>query len=95
MGLENILKSLRIISHDWNNIKLVISELKMVKECLRNQTILTKDLWDLYDEVSFSLMILEFEIDEVGFDGRIFSSVLTKFGFKDFTRDDYLAILNS
>jgi len=95
MSLENTLRDLRLISHNWSNTEEVIEILQNTKEFLRYNTILTKELWDLYDEVIISLMILVDEVDEIGFDGRIFTNVLTRFGFKDFTRDDYLECLNS
>jgi len=95
MNLEQELIKLRKISHNWSNTEEVIEILQNTKEFLRYNTILTKELWDLYDEVTISLMILVDEIDEIGFDGRIFTNALTRFGFNDFTRDDYLECLNS
>jgi len=49
---------------------------------------MTDDLFDLYDSIVLSLDTLEFRNKE-DFDGRIFTSVLTKLGFKDFSRADY------
>jgi len=91
-NIENLyeaLKTLRLISHDWSDKELVIEDLINVRDYLRYETVMTKELFDLYDKVVISLMILVDEINEIGFDGRIFTSVMTEFGIEDFTRDDY------
>jgi len=85
--LEETLIDLRIISYTWSDTDKVIDTLKDAKRVLRT-AIMTDDLFDLYDSIVLSLDTLEFG-DEEDFDGRIFTSVLTKLGFKDFSRDDY------
>lgn len=92
-NLYEALKTLRLISHNWSDRESVIEELTNVRDYLRYDTVMTKELFDLYDIVVISLMILVDEIDELGFDGRIFTSVLTDFGMEDFTRDDYSALI--
>ena len=86
--LKEALTDLRIISHSWTDLDEVYETLQDVKKYLRT-CVFTDELFDLYDEVTISLMILVDEVDEIGFDGRIFTNALTRFGFEDFTRDNY------
>jgi len=86
--LKEALTDLRIISHSWTDLDEVYETLQDVKKYLRT-CVLTDELFDLYDEVSLSIIDIEDSVETVLFDGRIFTSALTRFGFEDFTRDDY------
>jgi hypothetical protein len=93
MNLEQELIKLRKISHNWEDLDEVYETLKDVKRFFRNGLIMTDDLFDVYDDIILSIVDIEESVEVVLFDGRIFTSVLTRFGFKDFSRDDYANLI--
>jgi len=92
-NLEQALIELRVISHSWSDAGKVYDTLIKVRNYLRYETVMTKELFDLYDDIVISLSELDSYPNETTFDGRTFTSVLTRFGFADFTRDDYSALM--
>jgi len=92
--MYNTLLKLRILSHNWSDEDKLYKTLTEAKKNLRllvSKEDAPNELFKVYDLVVVAL----FSIDsEELCDCREFSSVLTDFGFIDFTRDDYLGTKN-
>ena len=83
-NLEEALQSLRKVSRDWSDIDETASILYKAHVFFRNEVIFTQELFNVYDDIVTSIALIEME-EHPGelFDGRVFTSVLTKFGFED------------
>ena len=82
--LQETLQDLRRVSRDWSDTEEVLEILNGAKDFLRFYNMTTNAIFDVYDDVVMSIGLIEMEDeDEKFFDGRVFTLVLTRLGFKD------------